>query len=159
LLFFKSILFYLVILPKFVLGPLLILYRLYIKKKGIENDFLSRLLKSLRCRLARRFSGRGSLSLLKEALGQEYAGIRDRFLALLPREELKSVPQLAAAFREAHPDAWDLLAAREAETCGRASFFPAGQCGFFRELLRELERENLVIQVQEEREARWKGTL
>lgn len=66
---------YLFILPKFVIWPLLILYRFYLKKKGIENDFITRQVKTLRCFAAARFPGLGSLTLIRE-LEREHKVIR-----------------------------------------------------------------------------------
>ncbi len=57
----RFILFYLLILPKFVIWPLFFLYRFYLKKKGIENDFVTRQLNYLRCLWASRFKGQDPL--------------------------------------------------------------------------------------------------
>ncbi len=153
----RYLLVYLFILPKFVIWPLLILHRFYLKKKGIENDFITRQVKSLRCFAAARFPKLGSLALIRESLGLEFEGLADKFLQVLLRGEGKSALELGEDFRETYPQDWRNLTDRAQETWGEGFARAIDPAIFFCQLLKELEREHRVIRLEEEREIRWKA--
>lgn len=155
----RYIIFILFVLPKFVAWPLLILYRLYLKKRGIENDFITRAIKYAKCLFMQKFKGRGSLELIEQTMDAEYGKIEKKILDLLSREHFKSTVQLTEEFRAEHPRDWEYILNKGRETFGESCTMILSPIIFLSQLLEELARKNQVMKETEQREAKWKRAV
>ncbi len=152
----RYIVFLLFVLPKFIVWPLYFLYRLYIKKRGIENDFVTRAIKYLKCFFMQKFRGRGYLYLIKENMETEFPQIKENLLSLLSREYSKSTLQLTEEFRAEYPGAWGLIMDKGKEAFGESCTMILSPTIFLGQLLHELDRDKKVTKVTEQRETKWK---
>ena len=154
--FLQQVLVYLVILPKFIIWPLFIIYRFYLKKRGIENDFVTRQIKNAQCLYLQKFRGRRYLNLLKEAMGKDFTSISREFLLLIPGEEFQAASRLEEDFRRAYPGYWDYIGRKGREIFGEFCDLAASPGIFLNQLLFELEREKKVTKTMEKSEVKWK---
>lgn len=152
----RYFIFIVFVLPKFVVWPLFILYRLYLKKRGIENDFLTRWLKYLKCFMLQKFRGRGYLELIKQNMDEEYAIIEEKTLELLSFQYFKSTVQLAEEFRAEFPREWEYILSKGKETFGESCTMIVSPIIFLSQHLEELARKKQVIKTTEQKEVKWK---
>ncbi len=143
------------VLPKFVVWPLLFLYKYYVRKKGIKNDILTRITKYFKCLFLQKFRGKGYFELLYNNLNDKDK-IKEKLLSILSTEFFKTTEQSIEEFRAEYPQEWEEILYIGQKTFGDSCTSLLSPSIFLKYLLDDLEKETKIVKKMENKECVWK---
>ncbi len=152
----RILIFIVFVLPKFIVWPLIIVYRYSRKKKGIKDDIFSRYSSYLRCLFMQKTNGRGYLELLKSDMTEQYAAIEEHLYSLLTEEYFKSTLQLVEEFRAEYPRDWDYILSIGQKTFGGSCTSVLSPSIFLAQLLERFNEQKRALKENVQGEMKWK---
>ncbi len=125
------------------------------KKRGIENDILTKITNYLTCLFLQKFKGKGYFELIYNSLPDKIR-IKNMLLDLVLAEHPKTSTQIVEEFRAEYPQDWEEILRVGKKTFGESCTSILSPEIFLTYMLKELEKESKITKIIQGKEHSWK---